>query len=247
MTFANLGIPPATRTYPPWKKALIEKVDRALCLAWERVRQGYPHLIAGADEDLLTDQMKTELVALRKVDTPAGFNCYVFGVPMRDAKTRTGSGNSIDAMPDLTIHLAESRPDVEDDHDALYFECKVVAPRRGLSLYDKNGIQRFVDGWYASRMPHAGMVAYALDVHHICPTTSLTPYLKKKERTLNTTNGARLRCISGPIKAMAAPGAMAADIAETVHGRSFPDQPHLRPSDISLRHLWLLPLLPGKP
>ena len=242
VTFANLGIPPATRTYPPWRQVLIEKVDWALCMAWERVCQGYPHLIAGADEDLLTDQLKTELVALRKADTPAGFNCYVFGVPMRDAKARTGSGSSIDAMPDLTIHLAESRPDVEDDHDALYFECKVVAPKKGLSLYDKNGIQRFVDGWYASRMPHAGMVAYALDTNHTCPATSLAPYLRKKERTSGATNGERLRCTSGPIKkAMATPGMMVTDIAETVHGRLFPSQPHLNPSDISLRHLWLLP------
>jgi len=241
LSFANLGVPPATQAFPPWSPGLLEVVDTALCMAWESVRKNHPHLVDAADEDLLTDQLKANLVALRKIDSPVGFNCYVFGVPMRDAKARTGAGDSIDAMPDLTIHLAESRPDVEDDHDALYFECKVVAPGKGLSLYDKNGMQRFVDGWYASRMPHAGMLAYALDANHICPTTSLTPYLKKKAKGAKETNGQRLRCQKGPVKAMPSPGIMAADIAETLHGRAFPGQPLLNPSGIHLRHLWLLP------
>lgn len=241
LIFSNLGIPPAAGTYPAWRRSLIEVVERALCLAWERVRTSHPHLIDSQDEDRITDQLKSELVALRKSNEPVGFNSRVFGVPVRDAKARTGSGESIDAMPDLTVHLAQSRPDVEDDHDALYFECKVIAPRKGLNLYDKKGMQRFVEGWYASRMPHAGMLAYALDAKHTCPTKSLGPYLDKKVAKASETNGERLKRRKGPIKVMAAPGNMAADIAETVHGREFDERSLTKPEDISLRHIWLLP------
>lgn len=242
LSFSNLGIPPASRPYPAWKPLLIETVEKAICLAWDKVRTEHPDLIARADEDYLTDQVKSELVALRRANKPAGFNDFVFGIPMRDAKARDGSGHSIDTMPDLTISLANCRREVDDDqHDALFFECKVLVPKRGLALYDKNGIQRFVTGWYASRMPHAGLIAYALDPMHKCPTLSLIPYLKRKERVTKITHAVGMKCTSGPTKVLAAPGPMAGDISETVHTRNFLQTSPALPGDIALRHLWLLP------
>lgn len=242
LSFANLGIPPAHGSYPAWPAALIQTVEKALCLAWDNVRSRHPHLLAGADEDHLTDQLKSELVALRRANMPAGFNDLVFGMPVRDAKARDGSGQSIDTMPDLTIYLANCRREVDDDqYDALFFECKVLVPNRGLSLYDKNGIQRFVNGWYASRMPHAGLIAYALDPNHTCPTSSLHPYLKRKDRLTQTTHAVQTKCTSGPTKVMVAPGSMAGDITQTIHTRSFIQTLPPLPGDIALRHLWLLP------
>jgi len=216
-------------------------VEAAICKAWEKVRTEFPDLIEREDEDHLTDQLKTELVRQRRMNMPAGFNYLVFGVPVRDAKMPSGSGNSIDTMPDLTIHLANPRLDVEDDKDALFFECKVIAPSKGLNLYDKNGIHRFVSGWYASSMPHAGMIAYIFDPRHACPLNSLTPYFNKKVHGGSQTNGERLLCKSSPTTAMLAPGPMAANIVETIHGRSFSGPSIVTPGDISLRHLWLLP------
>ncbi|MDR6496790.1 hypothetical protein J2797_006717 [Paraburkholderia terricola] len=217
---------------------LVELVDLAICEAWDRVRKRRPDLLVKGDEDAITDELKTELVALRKSDSPPGFNDELFGVPTRDSKVKSSSGESIDPTPDLTIYPARSRAEVSDDqHDALFFECKVIDSSRGLSLYDKNGIRRFTSGWYAGRMPHAGMVAYVLNGAHTAPMHSLTKYLSKTSRGQASTNGARIGCTSAPTQVMNSPGTMAADIAETVHER-----PTLAIGsyEIALRHLWLL-------
>jgi hypothetical protein len=241
VTFSSLGIPPVATTYPPWKKALIETVDVALCAAWERLKANHANLLAVGDEDRLTDQLKTELVALRRAKTLAGFNDAIFGMPVRDAKLRDGSGSSIDTTPDLTIYLSNSRMGIGDEQfDGLFFECKVLSKTRALRDYDSKGIARFTSGWYASRMPHAGLIGYAIDGKYICPATSLKQYFSAKRKGATQTKGELARCSSGPTKVMKSPGAMAADVAETVHGRQIKgvSSPH---SDVALRHLWLLP------
>lgn len=237
MTYANLGsIPPSASIYPPWGTPVIELVERALCEAWLRVKQNSPQLlpIENANEDLITDQLKTELVALRKENIPNGFNDEMFGVPTRDSKLKSASNSSIDKMPDLTIYLARSRSVVTDDqHDALFFECKVLDKARSLSLYDEHGIQRFTKGWYAGYMPHAGMIAYVLGSPNKCPLTSLTKYMGKTKAGSKNKNSVQLGCSSSPTKAMTSPNtSIASDIAQSIHARS------LRP-DIILRHLWL--------
>lgn len=238
MDFANLGIPPVvSETYPPWGGALVRVVDQALCIAWVRVRTKHPHLLKQADEDRITDQLKVELVAMRRNDEPRGFNSNLFGIPTRDSKLKDASGQSIDQTPDLTVYLARLRPGVADDqHDALFFECKVLDGKRGLALYCKEGIRRFVDGRYAWRMPHAGMVGYVLAGKNRCPVKSLTKHLAKSVGT--STAGAVLACVSGPEMTMPAPGIMAADVAETRHERQTKDG--MRLGNIALRHLWLL-------
>lgn len=241
MNFSSLGIPPASTTYPAWNLALVETVDRALCIAWDRLKTSHGHLLTVGDEDRITDQLKTELVALRKADTPLGFNDAIFSIPVRDAKLRDGSGESIDTTPDLTIYLSNSRGGVEDDQfDGLFFECKVLSKTKQLRLYDKKGIARFTTGWYASRMPHGGLIGYAIDNTYSCPSTSLTTYFATKRRGATKTYGQIALCKSGPIKVMKSPGSMAGDVAETVHSRQIKGVT-APPTDVSLRHLWLLP------
>ncbi|USS46263.1 hypothetical protein NFI99_15145 [Burkholderia glumae] len=236
--FANLGTPPQPGIYPAWSRALVEIVDLAICEAWHRVKKRCPALLTTGDEDEITDELKSELVAMRKADCPPGFNDELFGVPTRDSKVKNSSGDSIDPTPDLTIYPARSRPEVSDDqHDALFFECKVIDRSRGLSLYDKKGMQRFTSGWYASRMPHAGMVAYVLNGKHTAPMHSLTRYLSKNIRGHNVTNGEQIGCNAAPKKVMDSPGIMASDVAETIHARPTLS---IGPHDIALRHLWLL-------
>jgi hypothetical protein len=95
-TSEDLGTPPPVgAAYPSWSSALIGMVDRALCVAWERVKKRHPALLQGADEDRLTDQLKTELVAMRRRNEPAGFNANLFGVPTRDSKLRDATGESM--------------------------------------------------------------------------------------------------------------------------------------------------------
>ena len=65
-------------------------------------------------------------------------------MPTRDSRLRDCYGESIDQSPDLTIYPAVPRRGIADDqHDALFFECKVLDKARGMDLYRANGIERF--------------------------------------------------------------------------------------------------------
>ena len=231
MTFVNLGTPPPKDVYQPWAMSLVERVDKALSLAWMRLQARNPSIISTKDEDKITDELVTELTAMRRDDQPMGFNSYFFGVPVRDGKLPNYSGRSIDQMPDLTIPLAYPRPGVSDDrHDALFYECKVITTNRNLSLYRKKGIKRFLDGQYAWRMPHAGMIAYVFQPAPNCPVAALTSYFARKVK--KTTIGTAVGCIKGPVMAMTAPYTSVSNIAMTTHSRPF------NASEINLRHLW---------
>ena len=239
VAFRNLGIGPAfTGPYPPWRSELLELIERALSIAWDSVRTRYPRLLAQADEDRITEQIKTELVALRTKNEPQGFNSDLFGMPTRDSKLRDWLGKSIDKTPDLTIYLAHPRPGVIDaQYDAIFLECKVLDARRGLRAYRKDGIERFLDGRYAWAMPHAGMIGYVLGRKANCPLSALTAYLSR--RCGRRTIGAILGVVSPPSKVATSPRPSAADVAETIHKRSAP-LVRGKATQISLRHLWLL-------
>lgn len=231
MSFVDLGTPPPKDNYPSWPLSLVERVDNALSLAWEHLQVKNPSIIATKDEDKITDELVTELTAMRKNDVPKGFNSNFFGVPIRDGKVSNQSGGSIDQMPDLTIHLAHPRQGVADDrHDALFYECKVITAKRNLHLYRKKGIQRFIEGQYAWRMPHAGMIGYIFQPAQKCPITALTSYFAKKVKMV--TIGSALGCNTGPAVAMVAPNPSVSNIAATTHTRTFDS------SQVELRHLW---------
>jgi hypothetical protein len=231
MSFLNLGTPPPRDIYPPWPMTLIELVDRALAIAWGRLKAQYPAVIATQDEDKITDQLITELVGMRKNDFPPGFNSHLFGVPIRDGKVKNWSGKSIDQMPDITIYLAHPRSTVADDrYDAIFFECKVLKRKSNLNLYRKNGILRFINGQYAWSMPHAGMIGYTFSPTHQCPITSLTAYFSRKVKSV--TIGNTLGCFKNPVKALSSSHPSASDTATTIHKRPY------NASEIDLRHLW---------
>lgn len=228
MSFVDLGKPPPLDVYPAWSQQLVEKVDIALSEAWERVRAHSPSVIATEDEDRITDQLVTELARMRKANEPPGFNSALFAVPVRDGKVPNRSGSSIDQMPDLTIYPASSRLGVADDrHDALFYECKVLKGKRGLTLYRKNGINRFLSGQYAWRMPHAGMIGYVFDTSPKCPVTALTKYFSRR------TVGSTLAVSGPPSRVMVAASTNASDVARTAHARGS------NADLIELRHLWL--------
>jgi len=214
-------------------------VDRAFGEAWLRLMRNHSALIFSGDEDIITDQLKTELVALRSEDHPRGFNSGLFCMPVRDAKLRDCYGKSIDQMPDLTIYPANPRPGIADQqHDALFFECKVLDKTRGMDLYRSNGIERFRAGRYAWRMPHAGMVAYVLEKSEYSPTAALTDYFAKANKAGNTI-GSELGVSEPPIQAVKAQNAFVSDVGESRHLRSAPVIDG-KTSVVTLRHLWLI-------
>lgn len=239
MSFSNIGIPPSSIAgYPSWSAKLLNVVEQALSEAWLHLIKNHFALISAGDEDVITNQLMIELVAMRGREQPPGFNSAIFGMPVRDAKLPDWNGNSIDQMPDLTIYPAVPRQGVADQrHDALFFECKVLDGRRGMDLYRSQGIERFTFGRYAWRMPHAGMLAYVLEKADCSPTKALTKYFSLPNSS-GTTIGHELGASILPNLIARAQNAY---VSETAESRHFRRAPLLNGVDsvITLRHLWL--------
>lgn len=239
MTFTNLGDPPLELSiYPAWKSGLVRTVDQALCMAWSAVVTNHVDAVASKDEDQITDALLDELTRLRRRGDVRGFTDAVFAVPTRDSKLPTRDGTSIDQMPDITIRLAMCRQGVVDDrHDALFLECKVLDGTRGLDAYRVDGIDRFVSGRYAWRMPHAGMLAYVFDRKSDTPTLALSTYAAK------TYNGrpiaSHIGLTAGPEEIYGATPPLVSEVALTQHDRA--SSTGVPVSSISLRHMWLKP------
>lgn len=136
----------------------------AVVEAWTMVCSGNFNLFN--DEDRTTAEIEEALLAILEHREGAPvvpmFSDKYFETPPRDAKQRDHSRVKNDNMPDLTFRLAgelgRPRP-----FRAVFVECKVLDGGRGVNLYCKNGIRRFVDGKYAHRMSHAMMLGYVLD------------------------------------------------------------------------------------
>ena len=240
MSFSNIGVPPSSLAlYPSWGIKLVKVVEQALSEAWLRLLRDHSALVSGGNEDAITNQLMTELVVLRSIECPAGFHAGLFGMPVRDGKVPSWDGKSIDQMPDITIYPAIPRRNIADQrHDALFYECKVLDKTRGLNLYRSQGIERFTQGRYAWRMPHAGMVAYVLESSEISPTTALTDYFSHVNKA-GKTIGSELGAFIAPTSVEKAKTAYVSDVAESKHFRTVPVLSG-KMGVISLRHLWLI-------
>lgn len=241
MTFASLGRAPAQYdAYPPWSPGLIVVVEQAIRQAWRMLVLGHQVVLATRDEDRITDRLLDILVDLRKSGAVPGFTADLFGLPVRDAKLPDWQGVSIDKTPDITVYPARPRQDIgEGRHDALFLECKVLDGNRRLTQYGDEGIQRFLDGRYAWRMPHAHMVAYVFSVTDRHPASALkSHFTRQRGGPPRQTNGQRLALRDGPKEVLAAGCACTRPVIQTGHLRSAPVLPG-RDNPIQLRHLWL--------
>lgn len=240
MTYTNLGTPPrGSVIYPAWNPGFIKVVDQALSKAWHDLVDNDASVLETKDEDIITDCLLNNLTNLRRRSEIPGFNDAFFSLPSRDAKLPDCDGNSIDQMPDITIRLAKCRSGIADDrHDALFFECKVLDPSRGLDSYRVDGIDRFLSGRYAWRMPHAGMLAYVFDRRDTIPTNALITYSKRKNKGI--TIAEHLRLLGLPTKVVCASTPLVSEIAMTEHDRLAPVVDG-KTFAISLRHMWLMP------
>lgn len=235
-TYTNLGRAPQEPTlYPQWKAGLIRSVEQALCTAWDNVVDKHPDALATKDEDKITDVLLEELTHLRRKGA-GSFTAAIFCVPSRDAKLPDCHGLSIDQMPDITIRLVMPRPNVADDrHDALFFECKVLDSTRNLDSYRVDGINRFLLGRYAWRMPHAGMLAYTFKRRDDTPTKALTAYAHRSH--CKQLLSKHMRMIGDPEEVCGATPPRASEIAVTKHDRLAPVVDG-KTSEIMLRHIW---------
>lgn len=240
MTFNSLGRPPVRYTiYPSWPVGLISSVEQALQASWRALLQHYPQVLATLDEDKITDALVDIMIDIRKCGSVPGFTPAFFGVPTRDAKHRDWTGKWIDQMPDMKVPLALPRSSVaHDNHDAMFFECKVLFGKRQLRLYGDDGIERFVDGRYGWCMPHGHMVAYVLKAPSDQPHQALITHFARKRDKPPRSNGTRLAVNGSPTVVGPAACANTRVIVETEHLRSAPVLASGQ-NTIVLRHLWL--------
>ncbi len=219
---------------------MIAVVELAIREAWRTLVLEHQAVLATRDEDRITDRLLDVLVDIRARGTVPGFTADLFGVPVRDAKLADWLGSSIDKTPDVTVYSAKPRHGISDGrHDALFFECKVLDGKRRLTQYGDEGIQRFLDGRYAWRMPHAHMVAYVFSITDRHPNSALkTHFARRRTRPLRQTNAQLLRLRNGPTEVSPAGCACTRPIIQTDHLRSAPVLQG-RDNPIVLRHLWL--------
>ncbi len=241
MTFTSLGrVPAQYDAYPPWNPRVIAVVENAIRQAWRTLVLEHQAVLLTRDEDRITDRLLDVLVDMRTLGTVPGFTADLFGVPVRDAKLADWLGASIDKTPDITVYPAQPRHGVSDGrHDALFLECKVLDGKRRLTQYGDEGIQRFLDGRYAWRMPHAHMVAYVFSATDRHPASALKTHFGRQRTGLpRQTNGQRLALWNGPTEVSPAGCACTRPIIQTGHLRSAPILQG-RDNPIVLRHLWL--------
>jgi hypothetical protein len=177
------------------------------------------------------------LVDLWKNKSVKGFTSKVFSQPTRDSKLPDFAGNSIDQMPDLTFYLVNPRNTVSDaQFDALFFECKVLKNNQ-MSDYAYEGISRFVEGKYAWRMKHAGMIAYDFRKKKNTAVMRLKQYFDNP-RNRGVTPKEKLYCLGSPFTPQYnLTNFNGNNIAITIHER--PNMGISQETYITLRHIWL--------
>ncbi len=219
---------------------MIAVVEHAIREAWRTLVLEHQDVLVTRDEDRITDCLLNVLVSIRTQGTVPGFTADLFGVPVRDAKLSDWLGSSIDKTPDITVYPAQPRRGISDGrHDALFLECKVLHGSRRLTQYGDEGIQRFLDGRYAWRMPHAHMVAYVFSATDRNPASALRTHFARQRRGPSPqTNGELLALRDGPTEVSPAGCASTRPIIQTGHLRSAPIL-QARDNPIALRHLWL--------
>lgn len=229
----NLGTPPnAPSPFSAWTLRHLRIVERAIVVAWSRLTSthGFTEWADSAIERDITLALQRQLIELLNTSEVKGFTPAAFAPPIRGQELENFSGEEKEKRPDLSFLRLAARP--VSNHNAQFYECKIVGRRRTIDDYHKEGIMRFVDGRYAWGMPHAGMIAYVSPPPPSVASSVLEGYWKK--------------CVEGGLSVDGVPScALEHDdtsnpsIAISVHSRKFTSSNCAPPGEISLRHLWL--------
>jgi hypothetical protein len=224
---------PVSLPHPPYPKATLRLIEKAIGEAWRIIRErpegGFN--IATADEDTITRELRTCLMNnVLDGGKVHGFTSEQFCV-MREAKFESFDGTYLDKMPDLHISIRRGMPVSLPSADGLFAECKPVDRDHfaGREYCDK-GIIRFVKGEYAWAMPQGLMIGYASSGYTV--PDKLEEAIAKRKAELKTTGHLR-----------ACPYCSAEGYSQhphvTVHKRGFtyPCTKKKAP-EITIRHLW---------
>lgn len=210
-------------------------VERAIVVAWGRLMSAptFVKWVETAIERDITVELQKQLIDLLNTNEVQGFTAAAFVPPIRGQEIEDHSGIEKENRPDLTFLRLAARP--VSNHNAQFYECKVIGRGRTVYDYHKDGVMRFVEGRYAWCMPHAGMIAYVSAPPPSVASTALEGYWKKSRKgtSLEGTPTCALK-----LDATASP-----PIAVSVHARKFPLSNYAAPGNIVLRHLWLSAVL----
>jgi hypothetical protein len=222
-----------TLPHPPYPKATLRLVERAIAEAWQIIRD-MPEgdfKIAVAQEDRITRELRTCLMN-RVLDggIVPGFTADLFRVT-REGKFESFDGSYLDKMPDLHIDIVRNSPVSLPSSDGLFVECKPVdRDHPAGSAYCDQGVVRFVKGDYAWSLPEALMIGYTSDGYTL--PKKLKEAISKRKTELKSAGGVR-----------ACPDCSAVGYAQrphfTVHQRGFVyPSTNTKAPKITIRHLW---------
>ncbi|WP_257819025.1 hypothetical protein [Burkholderia glumae] len=151
----------------------------------------------------------------------------VFGAPIRGQELEDYSGLRLEKRPDLTITRLSARPAI--NHNAMFYECKILGRGRTVDDYITHGVMRFQNGNYAWAMPHAGMVGYVVDDHRIDAKAALVERWDHAKSPAPCT----------PIVELTEDKSISPPIVISTHARGFTLRNGEAAGDIVLRHMWL--------
>lgn len=229
--FLNLGTAPQGPPPPfsAWSSRQIQTIERAIAQAWSQITVDLhcQAVLTGGTEPQITAMLQDALCELLNSGQVAGFSPATYLCPIRGQELDDYTGERLEKRPDLTFPRLSSRP--ASNHNALFFECKILGRGRALDDYVKDGVRRFQDGIYAWAMPHAGMLAYVIGPEAADPGTSLPAIW-------STDPGPAAPY--APIEPVSDEGGVPA-VALSRHARTFMLRNGEAPGHILLRHLWL--------
>jgi hypothetical protein len=233
--FLNLGSPPKGPPPPfsAWQMRHIKVIERAIAMAWTQA-MNTAHgraLLASGKEPEITAMLQDALTILLESKHIHGFSPAVFGAPIRGQELEDYSGRYLEKRPDLTFPRLSARPTT--NHNALFYECKVLGRGRTVNDYISDGVARFQNGHYAWAMQHAGMIGYVAELNHKVNACAVL-----SQRWTQQTKPAPC----APVAPVAEDQSSAPWIAISIHARPFILRNGIPPGDITLRHMWLVGL-----
>lgn len=231
-------IPPPSDTAPhEVPPGLLRAAEAALCKAWEEIHQparGLDCDSATASEDEITYALQRVLLEFLYED-PARIERFTkehFSSVERGAEVPSWDGKSIKKKPDLVFRLSSTRPyRARREVYGIFAECKLIEPNKGLDLYCKEGLNRYVIGEYGWSMRDALMFAYVRK----CDTSpaDLAKYIGRRKAQFSVIDiGAERVCCPGPCDGKAIETQHERPGVEAAIGRSA--------GPIQVTHLWLL-------
>jgi len=208
------------RPLPAMQRRPLRVIAEFLTEAWNGLLATQEQVLRTKEEKEVNTLMDSRLNCL--FEQKPEWKMLITGVS-RGRESINYDGSKLEKRPDLSIHLT-CRP----SRLPLIVECKLVDARngKGIDLYCRNGLARFIDGEYAWYAQEAFMLAYVRDGATI--SADLIPYLAKYHH-----KG------PDPFLTEQLPQSLTPSIqnlGQSRHRRQFPNSP----GPISILHLWLI-------